>query len=91
MENLLERMGEISALTDTEVNSMAVANLNELLRQLQVQRVRRKPLPGRPTQNIPAETIEVYLMSGVKAAEIARLFGVSEMTIRRLMCEYGIR
>ncbi|RXN27186.1 hypothetical protein ROHU_005467 [Labeo rohita] len=29
-------MGEISALTDSEVNSVAVANLNKLLRQLQV-------------------------------------------------------
>ncbi|KAF4094687.1 hypothetical protein G5714_023765 [Onychostoma macrolepis] len=83
-------MGEISALTDIEVSRVAVANLNELLRQLQVQRIRRKQLPGRPTQDIPAETIEAYLMSGVKAAEIARLFGVSEMTIRRRMCEYGI-
>ncbi len=29
VENFLERMGEISALTDTEVNSVAVANLHE--------------------------------------------------------------
>ncbi len=29
VENFLERMEEISALTDTEVNSMAVANLHQ--------------------------------------------------------------
>jgi len=29
VENVLERMEEISALTDTEVNSVAVANLHE--------------------------------------------------------------
>ncbi|CAM4557310.1 unnamed protein product [Leuciscus chuanchicus] len=81
---------EISALIDTEVNNVAIANLREVLRQLQVQRVRRTPFPGRPSQNIPPETIETYLMRGIKAAEIARLFGVLEMTIRCRMCEYGI-
>ncbi|KAK7151702.1 hypothetical protein R3I94_008146 [Phoxinus phoxinus] len=84
-------MGEISALGDTEVNNVAIANLREVLRQLQVQKVRETPLPGRPSQNIPPETIETYLMRGIKAVEIARLFGVSEMTIRRRMREYGIR
>ncbi|CAM4557270.1 unnamed protein product [Leuciscus chuanchicus] len=84
-------MGEISALTDTEVNNVAIANLREVLRQLQVQRVRRTPLPGRPSQNIPPETIDTYLMRGIKAAEIARLFAVLEMTICRRMREYGIR
>jgi len=87
VEYLLERMGEISPPTDTEVNSVVIANLHEALRQLQVQRVRRKPLPERPTQNIPAETIETSLTRGVKAAEIANLFGVSQMTIHRRMCE----
>ncbi|XP_077065694.1 uncharacterized protein LOC143718561 [Siphateles boraxobius] len=89
VEYILERMGEISALTDTDVNNVAIANLREVLRQLQVQKVRRTP--GRPSQNIPAETIETYLLRGIKAAEIARLFGVSEMTIRRRMREYGKR
>ncbi|KAK7131781.1 hypothetical protein R3I93_018369 [Phoxinus phoxinus] len=84
-------MGEITALTDTEVNNVAIANLREVLRQLQVQKVRGTPLPGRPRQNIPPETIETYLMRGIKAVEIARLFGVSEMTIRRRKREYGIR
>ncbi|CAM4556550.1 unnamed protein product [Leuciscus chuanchicus] len=83
--------GSRGAPNHTEVNNVAIANLREVLRQLQVQRVRRTPFPGRPSQNIPPETIETYLMRGIKAAEIARLFAVLEMTICRRMREYGIR
>ncbi|XP_048035847.1 uncharacterized protein LOC125261319 [Megalobrama amblycephala] len=53
--------------------------------------VNNEAIARRPTLNIPAETIETYLMRGVKAAEITRLFGVSEMTLRCRMHEYGIR
>ncbi|MEQ2231297.1 hypothetical protein ILYODFUR_038069 [Ilyodon furcidens] len=46
---------------------------------------------GRPTINIPFESIEIYLLNGFKVQEIAELFGVGHQTIRRRMQSNGLR
>ncbi|MEQ2222924.1 hypothetical protein ILYODFUR_031565 [Ilyodon furcidens] len=46
---------------------------------------------GRPTINIPFESIEIYLLNGFKVQKIAELFGVGHQTIRRRMQSNGLR
>ncbi|KAJ8348991.1 hypothetical protein SKAU_G00275800 [Synaphobranchus kaupii] len=88
---LAENLGELSAITDTDIPNVVIEKLNECIARLENSTRRRLTERGRPSIDIPVETIEFYLLHRVSAAVIAEIFGVSERTIRRRMEEHSIR
>ncbi|KAJ8375464.1 hypothetical protein SKAU_G00060440 [Synaphobranchus kaupii] len=87
---LAENLGELSAITDTDIPNVVIEKLNECIARLENSTRRRLTERGRPSIDIPVETIEFYLLHRVSAVVIAEIFGVSERTIRRWMEEHSI-
>ena len=73
IEQIIESLAAYSAVTDTDVNEVALAKLLSVLQRLDA----AVPERGRPTINIPFDVIETYLLHGLKVKDIANLFGVS--------------
>ncbi|XP_078029680.1 uncharacterized protein LOC144466496 [Epinephelus lanceolatus] len=89
VEQVIESLAAYSAVTDSEVNEVALANLSSVLERLDAVEPQRGR--GRPAINIPFEAIENYLLNGLKVKEIAELFGVGYQTICRRMQSNGLR
>ncbi|KAK5615377.1 Fibroblast growth factor receptor-like 1 [Crenichthys baileyi] len=77
----METLAAYSAVIDLNINEVAIVNLCSVLERLDA--VEPQMGRGRPTINIPFESIEIYLLNGFKVQEIAELFGVGHQTIQR--------
>ena len=89
VEEYLWSVSEISALTDTDVDEVVWNNFQTILHCVGQEIEGRNGNVGRPSIDIPIEALEAYC--GVKAADMARLLGVSTRTIRRRMEQHGLR
>ncbi|MEQ2290077.1 hypothetical protein AMECASPLE_039694 [Ameca splendens] len=89
VEQVMETLAAYSAVIDLNINEVAIVNLRSVLERLDA--VEPQMGRGRPTINIPFESIEIYLLNGFKVHEIAELFGVGHQTIRRRMQSNGLR
>ena len=91
VEEYLWSVSEISAVTDTEVDKVVWNNFQTILHCVRQEIEGRNGNVGRPSIDIPIEALEAYSLIGVKAADMARLLGVSTRTIRRRMEQHGLR
>ncbi|XP_057692851.1 uncharacterized protein LOC130916270 isoform X2 [Corythoichthys intestinalis] len=89
VEDVIESLGQISALTDADVDPIVWQNLAEVRMQLKL--ARKPSVPGRPSLEVSVDIMESYILSGLPAAKIAELFGVSVRTIRRRMASHGLK
>ena len=80
VEQVTESLAACSAVTDLHINEVAIVNLCSVLERLDA--VEPQMGRGRPTINIPFESIESYLLNGLKIKEIAELLGVGHQTIK---------
>ena len=88
---ILANIGLVSAEMDTELDPLVLQNLERVAHQIGVSSNSTSRIAGRPSHPLPISVIESYLLSGLTAVDIARLFGVSERTIWRRMAHNGIR
>ena len=84
VKTLSERVEGLSALTGLDASGVLIT-LTQVLALGAARRV------GRPTIEIPAETIEWYICHGFKIREIAALYGVCRTTIHNKMLQNGLR
>ncbi|XP_030001829.1 uncharacterized protein LOC115427420 [Sphaeramia orbicularis] len=89
VEDVMESLGEISALRDADMDEAVWRNLEEVCMQLRVEA--RQSGPGRPRLEIPVDIMESYVLLGLPATKIGELFGVSTRTIRRRMASHGLK
>lgn len=104
VEWLLERLGQVSAVTGDDIDPVILANLEESLHRLRVWQydvvgyrcenalgVMKNGEPGCPYLDISVSAIEYYIQSGVTASDFSNLMSVSERTIQRRMEENTMR
>ncbi|MED6279256.1 hypothetical protein CHARACLAT_032642 [Characodon lateralis] len=85
----METLAAYSAVIDLNINEVDIVNLRSVLER--VDAVEPQMGRGRPTINIPFESIEIYLSNGFKVQKIAELFGVGHQTLCRRMQSNGLR
>lgn len=88
LDALTERVFQLAAHMDTDVDNVVFQNLEEAAYLLNsVANVNHTPgIAGRPV-----DAVEGLLHAGLPVGAIARLFGVSETTVHRRMAENDIR
>ncbi|KAG2462981.1 SNPC5 protein, partial [Polypterus senegalus] len=93
IEDLSEEITMLAAHLDSDIDETIFEIIEE-----QVERTRLHsssgdsvPCSGRPSFDIPAESIEHLLLCGLKVRQLADLYGVSEKTITRQMSQFDIR
>ena len=91
VEAIMANIGLVAAEMDTELDPLVLENLECVAHQIGVSSDSTSRIAGRPLYPLPITTIESYLLLGLTAVDIARLFGVSERTIRRRMAHNGLR
>ena len=91
VEAIMANIGLVAAEMDTELDLLVLENLERVVHQIGVLSDSTSRIAGRPSHPLPISVIESYLLSGLTAVDIARLFGVSERTIWRRMAHNGIR
>ena len=92
-EVILDRIGDIEAFTNTDVDRVVRQNLCEVVERLSSGSgtMANRPARGRPRLDVAVDAMKTYLLYGMTAQKIAELFGVSERTLRRRMEEVGLR
>ncbi|KAG2465739.1 G3ST2 sulfotransferase, partial [Polypterus senegalus] len=93
IEDLSEEITALAALLDSDIDETIFEIIEEhtertLLHSSSGDAVR---CTGRPSFDIPAESIEHLLLCDLKVRQIADLYGVSEKTITRRMSLFDIR
>ncbi|KAM4571929.1 uncharacterized protein V3H82_011460 [Fundulus diaphanus] len=93
LDALKERVFQLAAHMDTDVDNVVFQNLEEAAHLLNsVANVNHTPgIAGRPAYILPVDALEGLLHAGLPVGAIARLFGVSETTVHRRMAENDIR
>lgn len=90
VDSSIHSLGQLAATFDVAVDPFVLEKLEQVTLILRHTGVNRN-VTGRPLLPIPASAIESYLLSGLRAREIAELFGVCERTIRYRMAQNGLR
>ena len=96
VEEFIEAVGLISALSNQDIDNRVTANLEQILHCFsgtrgRAQQAQQTQGPGRLAFNIPSTVLEHQVLCGLSAGEIAQMFGVSKRTIRRRMKQNGLR
>ncbi|XP_076830250.1 uncharacterized protein LOC143476134 [Brachyhypopomus gauderio] len=92
-EVILDRLGDIEAFTNMQVNTVVWRNLREVVERLRsgLGAMENRPVRGRPRLDVDEEAMMTCTRYGMTAQKIAGLFDVSERTVRRRMEEFGLR
>ncbi|KAG2466875.1 VTDB protein, partial [Polypterus senegalus] len=92
-EDLSEEITMLAALLDSDVDETVFEIIEEQVERtlLHCSSGDAVPCSGRPSFDIPAESIEHLLLCGLKVQQIADLYDVSEKTITRRMSQFDIR
>lgn len=90
LDVIIDVLGEIFADMNVEEQPelLALQNISQYIQNLCES---DGTTAGRPPYLLPISTIETYLSMGQTAVNIAKLFGVSERTIRNRMAHHGLR
>ncbi|KAG2464107.1 FA32A protein, partial [Polypterus senegalus] len=93
VEDLSEEMTMLAALLDSDVDETVFEIIKEQVERTLLHSSSGDSVPcsGRPSFDIPAESIEHLLLCGLKVQQIADLYDVSEKTITRRMSQFDIR
>ncbi|XP_062314066.1 uncharacterized protein LOC134018197 isoform X2 [Osmerus eperlanus] len=91
VEAIMANIGLVAAEMDTELDPPVLENLERVAHKIGVSSDSTSRIAGQPLYPLPISALESYLLSGLTAVDIARLFGVSERTIRWRMAHNGIR
>ncbi|KAG2456788.1 BCOR protein, partial [Polypterus senegalus] len=92
-EDLSEEITMLAALLDSDIDETVFEIIEEQVERtlLHCSSGDAVPCSGRPSFDIPAESIEHLLFCGLKVRQIADLYDVSEKTITRRMSQFDIR
>ncbi|KAG2469455.1 GYS2 protein, partial [Polypterus senegalus] len=93
IEDLSEEITMLAALLDSDIDETVFEIIEEQVEQTLLHSSSGDAVPcsGRPSFDIPAESIEHLLLCGLKVQQIADLYDVSEKTITRRMSQFDIR
>ncbi|KAG2465251.1 TRA2A protein, partial [Polypterus senegalus] len=93
IEDLSEEIRMLAALLDSDIDETVFEIIEEQVEQTLLHSSSGDAVPcsGRPSFDIPAESIEHLLLCGLKLQQIADLYDVSEKTITRRMSQFDIR
>ncbi|KAG2457722.1 ASB2 protein, partial [Polypterus senegalus] len=93
IEDLSAEITMLAALLDSDIDEIIFEIIEEQMERTRLHSSSGDAVScsGRPSFDIPAESIEHLPLCGLKVRQIADLYGVSEKTITRRMSQFDIR